>query len=387
MADSIPTNAPELLSGLTFDEAPFAKAAIDDNGFLRVTATVTAPGVYSYMRDGVLRRELKPADEVYSPRHMDSIHGAVVTDEHPSGAIPVMPVNSGALKKGHSRSAPVRTSDGLSVELVITDPDLIAAAMGRKKTGVSLGMRNDFEMTPGVWTADDGSMHPYDVVQRNMVTNHIAIVAMPRVAGAKLHLDSQDKRDHHMDKSIITIDGADFEVDKTVASIVKAHLARRDKELVAVKAELATATATCDSLTAEVAKVSAERDKAQGERDAVQDKLKTADSVDINKLVEQRLAFTSRAKSVLSAEQFAKVKDKPEIEVMRFTCDSCDVNVEGKPDAYVHARFDALVDAQLNSNDDAFRSASLGARSLDGDAHIAELNSKLKEIYTTKKAG
>ncbi len=349
----------------TLDFAPFSNLdSRDANGFMRVSATVTAPGVYAYVRDGKLRHEFKPPSEIFAPLHMESVHGAVVTNEHPAGAVAVTPANSKQFQRGHSMSAPTKTADGLDVDLVVTDQALIDDAESGRKTGVSLGMRNTFAHTPGVWTAPDGSKHPYEVIQTNMVTNHIAIVSTPRVTSAQLHLDSLEQdgpQDNHTmeNQGTLTIDGADFEIDANVAKVAMASLARKDSELKALQAKLDEATTSYDSLTVEKDRLAAERDTAQAASDGFEEKLKTADAVDINVLVTERLAFLDRAKQVLPSDKYDEAKLKSNMDIMRLTCDSLKIDLTDKSDAYIEARFDGLVDQAATTNDSKLMEASL----------------------------
>jgi hypothetical protein len=376
----------------TEDFAPFERVSSrDSNGFLRVRATATAPGVYAYVRNGKLRHELKPPEEVFSKLHMDSVHGAVVTDEHPNG-VAVTPENSKELQRGHSMAAPTRTPKGLDVDLVVTDESLIEDALSGRKTGVSLGKRNTFEHKPGVWTAPDGSKHPYEVVQRNMVTNHIAIVKRPRVTSAQLHLDSlaqeETDRTDMEKKATLTIDGADFEVDATIASIVKAHLGRQDEKLKALQSKLDEATGTNDSLTQERDTAIAERDTAKAEQDTLKEKLATADSLDINELVTKRQEFLDRAKSVMTSDAFEEVKLKGDLEIMQAACEKSGAKMTQDSEAYIRARFDGLVDAAEQTNDSKLVDLSLRTPAVAPGraAERAELSNKLAEINAKRKA-
>ena len=372
----------------TIDFAPFSKLdSRDANGFMRVSATVTAPGVYAYVRDGKLRHELKPDSEIFAPLHMESVHGAVVTDEHPPGAVAVTPENSSKLQRGHSMSPPTRSAAGLDVELVVTDAKLIEAAESKRKTGVSLGMRNTFDHTPGVWKAPDGSMHPYEVIQTNMVTNHIAIVSTPRVTSAQLHLDSLEQdgpQDNHTMENLgtLTIDGAHFQIDANVAKVAMASIARKDSELTALQAKLEKDAKSYDSLTEEKDKALAERDTAQAASDGFEEKLKTADAVDVDVLVTKRLAFLDRAKQVLTADKFEEVKGKSDKDIMRFTCDSLKIDLTDKSDAYIEARFDGLVDQSASTNDSALKHASLSMPPLTPtrESEHTEINKELGEL-------
>lgn len=350
----------------TFDFAPFSDklSSRDSNGFLRARSTVTAPGVYAYVRDGKTRNELKPAEEIFSPLHMASVHGAVVTNEHPAGAVAVTPDNAPEFQRGHSISFPVQTPDGMDVDLVLTDGGLIEDAESGRKTGVSLGMRNTFDHTPGVWTAPDGSKHPYEVTQTNMVTNHIAIVSTPRVTSAQLHLDSlaqDDTEEEHMDKVTLTIDGADFEVDKNTASFVKAHLGRLAKDHTALQTKLDEATTSYDSLTEEKDGIAKERDKFEGERDALKEQIKTADAVDLDALVLKRTSFLEKVRTVLPEDKLKPMlaEKKTDLEIMQLTCDAHDINTKDRNEGYIEARFDMLVEGKTTSNDDELLQAAI----------------------------
>ena len=372
----------------TLDFAPFSKVdSRDANGFMRVAATVTAPGVYAYMRNGKLRHELKPPEEVYAPLHMQSVHGAVVTDEHPAGAVAVSPANSKQFQRGHSMSAPIRTPKGMDVDLVVTDGGLIDDAESGRKTGVSLGMRNTFDHTSGVWTADDGSRHPYEVIQRNMVTNHIAIVSTPRVSSAQLHLDSLEQdgpETKNMDKqATLTIDGADFEIDANVAKVTMAHLGRQAETIAALKVKLQEATTSYDSLTEEKDTAIAERDTATAERDTLKEKVDSADAVDINELVVKRNEFLDRAKSVMTADHFEEVSLKPDLEIMNAACEKAKLVMTEDSPAYLRARFDGLVDNAATTNDSKLKAASLSkpASPANRATERTSLNESLAKAY------
>lgn len=352
----------------TVDFSPFSEIkrvdSRDANGFLRVKATVTKPGVYAYVRDGNIRHELKPESEIFAPVHMESVHGAVVTSEHPPGAVAVTPENSKKFQRGHSMSAPTQTADGLVVDLVVTDQTLIDDAESGRRTGVSEGMRNTFDHSPGIWTAPDGSKHPYDVIQTNMVANHLAIVSTPRVTAAQLHLDSLEQDEPQEtntmeNQSTLTIDGADFKIDANVASIVRAHLGRKDAEIKALQAKLAEATTSYDSLTEEKDKALAERDAVSAERDTLKAKVETADSVDLNDLVAKRQEFLVRAQSIMSADSFEEVKSKPDKDIMRAACEKSGTNMTQDSDVYFNVMFDTLVSQAANTNDSALKYASL----------------------------
>ena len=55
---------------------------------------------------------------------------------------------------------------------------------------MSLGYNLDLEETPGVWEGQ-----PYDVIQRNIVINHLALVMEARAGDqARLNIDGRDQK-------------------------------------------------------------------------------------------------------------------------------------------------------------------------------------------------
>lgn len=379
----------------THDFAPFSGVVSrDSNGFLRVRATVTAPGVYAYVRNGKIRHELKPPEEIYAPLHMESVHGAVVTDEHPSVA--VTSDNSKDLQRGHSMSPPSRGDDGLEVDLVVTDESLISDALAGRKTGVSLGKRNTFEHSPGIWTAPDGSKHPYEVIQRNMVTNHIAIVSQPRVTSAQLHLDSLEQELGEQNKmtteTAFKVDGIPLTAAEHTAAVVTNAIEKKDAEIGTLKSQLAEATNSYDSLTEEKDQIAAERDAALAERDKLKSDLDSADALDINKLVSDRLELLKQAESVVTADKYEEIKGLSDMEIKRAACKASGAKLTQDSDQYFCAMFDLLVSKSIQSNDSALADASVHAISTT-PKHEAEreaINERLRKHHdnmNSRRAG
>lgn len=383
---TLPTGERELFT--TLDRMPITKAGRDPNGFFRVTGLVTKPGVYRYIRDGKPRMELKPADELYASAHMESVKGAIVTDEHPENGEAVTPSNASELQMGQSSSPPEVKPDGMLVDLVVTVDKLIADIESKRKLGISLGMRNWFDHTPGVWKAPDGSLHPYDVVQRGMITNHIAIVDMPRVPTAKLLLDSkkQDKATNMSETTTIKVDGVSLTLDSVSAGVIQAAIGRHDVSIADWKSKWDTAKTSYDSLVEERDGLTTKCDAMEAERDAVKEKLDSQDAVDHNALVIERMAFLDKARTVLTADQFKSVQSKTVEEIRQFTCDSHDISTEGKGTAYVEARFDVLVADKAKGNDDELINLSINqpVTSADG-AEYKEMNERLKKARQSKR--
>ena len=165
-----------------------SKARVDKWGFLHVDATVCKPGVYPYRQpNGAIRMELKPETEVFHADHIASVQDSAITAEHPTGGRAVTPGNAKDLTAGQAGTNVRRQGNNLVAKLKITDAGLIADINNRNRVEVSLGLDCRIDHTPGVW-----NNKKYDVVQRGMTTNHIAITRKARISGAALHLDSDD---------------------------------------------------------------------------------------------------------------------------------------------------------------------------------------------------
>ncbi len=154
-------------------------------GFLRCRATIARSGIQEYADaryPNGIRREYRPPDEV--ERSAATFNNAVATLDHPP--VMVNKDNSATFLKGYG--SVVEYLNGLlETDLTIVDPVAIAAAQSTHKE-LSNGYECDIDETPG--TCAEGR---YDVVQRNIRGNHIALVERARAGSiARLHLDSAE---------------------------------------------------------------------------------------------------------------------------------------------------------------------------------------------------
>ena len=148
------------------DARPLRK---DARGFALVSSWATRTGIFEYTRaDGSKVRELRSADEVFAPAHLDSIAGASVTVGHPTGH--VTPANVRALEVGVVSSAR-RDGRFVAADLSIRDGAAIGKVERRELVELSCGYALTIDPTPGV---HEGQR--YDQVQRNLRCNHIALL-------------------------------------------------------------------------------------------------------------------------------------------------------------------------------------------------------------------
>jgi uncharacterized protein len=146
------------------------------DGSIKVVGQLTHPGIFNYRNpDGSLRREYRPADEVFRKAALESFAGAPVTVNHPRQPNGQRLVTPQSWKKdaiGHAGEN-VREDGGHAVaDLYIRDADAVAAVKGGRLKKISLGYNVEYDPTPG--TTSDGQR--YDGIQRNIRGNHIALL-------------------------------------------------------------------------------------------------------------------------------------------------------------------------------------------------------------------
>ncbi len=164
-----------------------AKVVTTSQGYLRVPAYPTRTGVLEYRKaDGTVRREYRPADEVFKADSLASLEDAPVTDLHPAGLVSTE--SHTALAKGHARDI---RQDGkfVAATVLIQDAALVAAVKSGSRKELSCGYVCKLDSTPGV--SPEGEH--YDAIQRDIRYNHVAL--LPPGAGragsdVSLRLDS-----------------------------------------------------------------------------------------------------------------------------------------------------------------------------------------------------
>ncbi len=248
-----------------FDTSGIAGVEKTPQGGLRIPARPTKVGVFVYLNgDGSERRELRPPEEVFRADSLASLRGATVTNLHPP--VPITADNFRQYSVGHVSDAVIPDPDGMHVSapLFVQDAESVGQVNSGERKELSCGYECDVDPTPGIWQGQR-----FDVVQRNIVYNHVALgpSGWGRAgASASLRLDSSDAI-QVFDKTVnegsegstmktIKIDGIDYEVGS------EAHLqavARRDSsqqqqirdqetKIGALTADLASAVSRADKV-------------------------------------------------------------------------------------------------------------------------------------------
>ena len=367
-----------------YDKSELNKAEMTSQGFLKAPAFATRTGVFTYrMADGTIVKELRPPSEVFKADSMRTLANVPVTRLHPK---------PGLLDSGNAKSFTVGfTCDDvksvdekyLQVQLVVIDSDTInEAKQGLQE--LSCGYICEFDPTPGIYNGEH-----YDVIQKNIVYNHLAIVPRGRAGSeVRMHLDAEDAEmvsDLEMNKENpamgkIKIKDTEFDASPEMATAFEAHqkdmaekMDAMQKQFDAYKAknpeskdapekdEPTEEEPTHDAKDGEKKTEPTDAEKKDGDLAKENESLKAKNDAltsDLNKmrdsrmdtmgekkiqeLVKARLAILSVAERMLPSN--TKFDEMSDIELKRavIKADSPESALEGKSGEYVSARFDHI---------------------------------------------
>lgn len=177
-----------LVAVFRFDIGELQKPVLDADGVLHVEAYAARVGVQEYVSADGVRREYRPAEEVFAPESLNTVSGAPVTIGHPGM---VTPSNVRSLRVGVVEGVPARHDHMMAVRLRLDDPSTIDKVLNGTLRELSLGYRCDVDLTPGV--TPDGQR--FDMIQKNVKVNHCALLPAGKArAGSKaaIRLDAVD---------------------------------------------------------------------------------------------------------------------------------------------------------------------------------------------------
>ena len=343
-----------------YDVAPIEKYELTPEGYLRCWSTIARTGVQMYTdSDGSVRREYRPETEVASPESLASFAGKAITLEHP----PVLldSANTKDYQIGFSGTEVVYDNGFVRAVMTITDEEAIKRIMRGDAKEVSAGYRVNYEATPGV--TDSGEN--YDGIQKEINGNHIAVVRRGRAGPqVKLHLDRLDAADPSLFTPIeepsmtakVNFDGAEFEVTESVALAVTKEREDAKKSYEDMKkmydGMMSKASEMKEEMDAMQKEMKGKCDSAEGRADALAEEveslkadLEAAKQVNVDSLVDERIALIDKARPSLdSAFDFAG-KSVREIMEASIKAVRSDADLSDRSDDYVTAMFDTLAEA------------------------------------------
>lgn len=350
---------------MRYDLQPI-RAVRDDNGFIRDTPVLTRTGVFLYvLPDGTTRREYRPPEEVFKADSLDGFKGIPITDEHHGR------ITGGSSKNlviGSVLSAGRQDGKNLVADIVIHNIEPVLK--GKKE--LSVGYEVELDETSGI--TEDGE--PYDVIQRNIKPNHLAIVTKGRAGNARLNLDSADAvqttekenvtQNVSVTLSTIRLDsGIEYQAAPEV--IVEMNKLKQDK----AEAEKATETAKAEADTAKAKIAELESEKELIKQDAYQS-------------AKARLELEAVAKT-----HKVEVKaDSSDVELKKAVIKAVrgdSLNLDGRSDDYISAAFDlAVSEAAVRADSEANQRKQLTTATMKQDGK-QELTGRAKMMAERNK--
>jgi len=344
-----------------YDVAPIEKFEMTPEGYLRAWATIARTGVQMYTdADGSVRREYRPENEVGSPESVSSFAGKCITFEHP----PVLldSANTKDYQIGFTGTEVIYDNGFVRAVMTVTDQDAIEKIMRGDAKEVSAGYRVSYDPTPGV--TDSGE--DYDGIQRMIDGNHVAVVRRGRAGPqVKLHLDRMDAADPSLlspleDSSMtakVNFDGAEFEVTESVALAVTKEREDAKKSYEDMKKMYDSMMSEASQLKEEMDAMNKEMkgkcDSSDGRADALEQELsavkadlEASKQVNIDSLVEERIALIDKARISLDSEfDFAgkTTREVMQAAIKAVRGDAFDLSE--RSDDYVQAMFDTLAES------------------------------------------
>ena len=348
-----------------YDFSPIEKYEVTPEGYLRAWASIARTGIQLYTdADGSVRREYRPEEEVASPASLASFAGKAVTAEHPPVLLDAD--NTKDYQVGFSGTEVVYDNGFVKAVMTITDQDAIDRIMRGDAREVSAGYRVNYDPTPGV---TDSGEH-YDGIQKEIVGNHIAVVRRGRAGPqVKLHLDRQDAADPSLIQNTeerlmtakVVFDGAEFEVSESVALAITKERedGRMSYEDMKKKYDgmVAEASKMKEEMDAMEKEMKGKCDSAEGRADALAEQveeltaeLAAAKEINLDSMVEERVALIEKAKPVLDAAYAFAGKTAREVMVDSINAVRGDeLDLSEKSDDYVQAMFDTLSEGRKDS--------------------------------------
>jgi len=343
-----------------YDVSQISDYQITEEGYLKVRARIARTGIQSYTdASGGIRLEYRPEEEVASSEALDSFREKCLTKEHPPVLLDASNTKDYAV--GFT-SADVSYSDGfVESTLTVTDKETIEEIMRGNVREVSCGYKVDYVDQPG--TTPDGQH--YDGIQKNIRGNHVAIVKRARGgANVRLMLDSADAavtelitlKEETIMPANIAFDGVSFEADSALAAAVVAEREDAKASYADMKRKYDEAMAAASKMKEEMDAMEKEMkgkmDAAEGRADALSQELEAAKAdleaaqqVNVDSLVEERIALIDKARiSLDSAFDFAG-KNAREIMEASIKAVRGDADLSERSDDYVTAMFDTLAES------------------------------------------
>lgn len=332
-------------------------------GFLTGDAIVTRTGVFTYMNaDGSVRNELRHPEDVFNADSLATLKLKPVTDDHPPELVNAD--NASRYSIGTTGESIITDESNVAITFTVQRNDAIKKIKNGKKE-LSLGYSLDLVEETGVW---DGV--PYTHRQKNIRYNHLAIVQQARAGrmakinmdgvAVQLHLDErEDENMTEKDMQTVNLDGLTYRADAEVAkayekAVLSEKQARNDAE--ALQGQV-------DELKAQLEAVKA-----------------THNDEAMAKAVAERVALLESAKRIVNVDGLQGMNDRGIKEtVLKAKYEA--INLDGKSDDYVNARYDALIESLPSAEAEAMAKQNQAVADVHRDSAVKKRAITANDAY------
>lgn len=368
-----------------FDRLPLEGVRETDDGYLVANVKVARTGIQEYagyevdpdnkhgLRDRATVKVYRPLSEVFDDVTLRSFAHRPVTNDHPPVLVDASNWKQYAVGQTGDE---VDARDGkfVKVPMCLMDAGAIQDYKDGKKE-LSMGYQTALDYKAGV-TADGEA---YDVSQTSMRMNHLAVVRRAR-GGSELRIGDHQQGEPKVDLKTITLDGLPVTTtDAGIAAIekLKGLLSTQDA---AHQTTIAARDATITELNQKLATADAALAAANG---------KVLDDAAIDARVATRSQLLADAAALAPALDTKALTDAA-IRKAVVVAALGDAAVAGKPDSYVDARFDILVeDAKKSGKLEKVLGDTATAPGIATDAAAAEAahTASVQDLNAWRKAG
>lgn len=347
-----------------YDRMAIMDSAIDDDGFLNITACpIAKPGVFPYrFSDGSELMEAKLPDDIFSPETVQSANSKPITNDHPSET--VKPANYKKYAVGMTHNDAQSDGRHLKVSMTVADQKTLDQIRDGKHE-LSIGFLANIDENPGEYQGTR-----YDAAQKNIKINHIAIVDRGRAGhdvnlfgdSAEMVLDKHKSNGGNQMTKLMLDSGDTVELESDAADKVQAQIKAYKQQITDAKEQAKQSKETAEetekklkSAKDDKEKAESEATKANAEKDAEKAKAKKAkqDAAEsIQEAVKNRLALEKKAKKVLGDSYEFESKDDKQIKVDAIKKLNDSFDEKDKDDIYINTYFDAMQDIAENTGFD-----------------------------------
>ncbi len=203
-------------------------------GGIKIAATLTRSGVFVYIQpDGSVRREYRPASEVFKPESLALLQAAPLTNLHP-GAGRVDSASWRSVAVGHVGEDVRQAGTHVAATIYVQDADTIALIESGERREISCGY--DQTYVPGAGVSPEGEA--YDGTQTDLCYDHVALVPRGRAGRTVgLRLDAAGNQDLGDPDVKIKIAGKEYDAGSPEAAKAIATLEARSARADALEVE------------------------------------------------------------------------------------------------------------------------------------------------------